>query len=210
MLDLLIAANAKRVAKLPKAARAGLAGALVYLGAVSLVNLAPEKMDYVPVLSNVTPVVAQVSQAGVTRTEVISHAEFTRINQVGVQLEQTFAEIEQNIDDAVNETIAEIDSISVGTSVWVDPQYGQDEVYYTNTIVREGHLQMNHIEYSDGIGGILILDLDGTGQYTAIYDDGTTGSPDNITWVSFRDGTVVISDGDFSASFDNGKEFGFN
>ena len=69
---------------------------------------------------------------------------------------------------------------------------------------------MNHIEYSDGIGGILILSLDGTGQYTAIYDDGTTGPSDNITWVSFRDGTVVISDGDYSASFDNGKEFGFN
>ena len=68
--------------KFPKPVRVALAGLFVYGSAVTVVNLAPEKFDYVPVLSDVTPVVAEVTQVGVTRTEVISHAEFTRINEV--------------------------------------------------------------------------------------------------------------------------------
>lgn len=99
-------------AKFPKPVRGALAALFVYGSAVTVVNLAPEKFDYVPVLSDVTPVVAEVTQAGVTRTEVISHAEFTRINEVQKRVAEVVDELEtelENIATELEESLAQLE-----------------------------------------------------------------------------------------------------
>lgn len=95
-------------AKFPKPVRVALAALCVYGSAVTIVNLAPEQFEYVPVLSDVTPVLAEVTQMGVTRTEVISHAEFTRINEVRENFTAAVDELETELDAA----IAELDQLA--------------------------------------------------------------------------------------------------
>lgn len=90
-------------AKFPKPLRVALAGLFAYGTAVSIVNLAPDKFEYVPVLSDVTPVLAEVTQMGVTRTEVISHAEFTRINEVRENFTAAVEELETELDNVMSE-----------------------------------------------------------------------------------------------------------
>lgn len=99
-------------ANFPKPVRGALAALFVYGSAVTVVNLAPEKFDYVPVLSDVTPVIAEVTQAGVTRTEVISHAEFTRINEVQKRVAEAVDELEtelENIATELEESLAQLE-----------------------------------------------------------------------------------------------------
>ena len=90
-------------AKFPKPVRVALAALCVYGSAVTIVNLAPEKFEYVPVLSDVTPVLAEVTQMGVTRTQVMSHAEFTRINEVREQVLSAVEELETELDNVLSE-----------------------------------------------------------------------------------------------------------
>ncbi len=199
MLDLLIAANAKRIAKLPKVARAGLAGLLVYTSAVGIVNLAPEKMNYVPVLSNITPVLAQVTQAGVTRTELISHTEFTRINAVATHVTETIEQIEEDFDTAINQLdqeLAELSQTSAGYGAWIEDDFN-DEYTYVTTPVTEDYT-INFIEYGDGLEATLVLEEDNTGIYIG------DAKPIIVRWWTNRDGTVVISDDKFQATFSSG------
>ncbi|WNL51015.1 hypothetical protein SCREM2_gp96 [Synechococcus phage S-CREM2] len=90
-------------AKFPKPVRIALAALCVYGGAVTIVNLAPEQFEYVPVLSDVTPVLAEVTQMGVTRTQVVSHAEFTRINEVREQVLSAVEELETELNNVMSE-----------------------------------------------------------------------------------------------------------
>ena len=201
MLDLLIAANAKRIAKLPKVARAGLAGLLVYTSAVGIVNLAPEKMNYVPVLSNITPVLAQVTQAGVTRTELISHTEFTRINAVATHVVETIEQIEENLDTAINQLdqeLAELSQTSAGYGAWYEDNFNDEYTYTTSTSQLESGGIANFIEYSDGLEAILVLEEDNTGIYIG------DSEPIIIRWYAHRNGTIVITDDKFEATFSSG------
>ena len=110
-------------AKFPKPVRVALAALCVYGSAVTIVNLAPEEFKYVPVLSDVTPVLAEVTQMGVTRTQVISHSEFTRINEVrenftaavedlDTHLDNAIAEIEENLAELERELTESVDIIA--------------------------------------------------------------------------------------------------
>ena len=211
MLETLIAVNAKKVANLPKAVRAGLAGLLVYTSAVGVVNLAPEKMNYVPVLSNVTPVLAQVTQAGVTRTELISHTEFTRINETGAQLAQNLEELNNEIETVVEQFDNEIDALvgslnqESGEGVWVEDDFRDEYRYTVESYVTDEGVIINEITYSDGLKGLLILDSDNTGFYSTLPEAGEgEGVVSIVRWFAHRNGTIVITDDKFEASFTEG------
>lgn len=132
--------------KFPKPVRGALAALFVYGSAVTVVNLAPEKFDYVPVLSDLTPVVAEVTQVGVTRTEVISHAEFTRINEVQkrvaeaveeleTELENIATELEENLAQLERELNASVDAIAhpweteENCAQWLGGRFCQEYIY---------------------------------------------------------------------------------
>ncbi|QBP06091.1 hypothetical protein [Synechococcus phage S-B68] len=147
MLEVAVALLSKKVAKLPKAARAALAGTLVYTTAVGIVNIDPKQLQYVPVLSSVTPVLAEVTQGGVTRTELISHAEFTRLNAEGAQLQQVVREIEQELAFPYSGY-----SYTEGRRI--------DFVFDTSAEhMRRG---LNRLTYEDGSVELIMLKPDGT------------------------------------------------
>ena len=160
------------ISNLPKSVRIGLAGAVAYIGAVGLVNLAPEKMNYVPVLSNVTPVAAEVTKGGVTRNEIISHAEFTRINAEGAQVQLAIQEIETAI------ALPFVGYSYVG---------GSYQEFRFDTNLDYNARGLNEITYDDG-----------SKEYIALYDDGTFVSE---VWVdgekSTERGFWEVKDGEY-------------
>jgi len=195
----------------PKAVRIGIAGALVYSTIVGVVNLGPQKVDYVPFFSDITPVLAEVATIAGTRIEVISHSEFTRLNGENTQLLQLSQETESGINNAVSTVISEINSVSVGSGEWHEGGEVDRFSYANNVVVNENDgLKVNHIVYSDGLEGLLILNSERIGLYSTNPKDGGEPVVSEITWWPYRSGTITISGEDFEASFDNGKEFAFN
>ena len=200
MLDLLIAANAKRIAKLPKAARAGLGAGLLYFGFVSIVNLAPGKVQYIPGVSNIIPVAAEVTKGGVTRTEIISHTEFTRINEEGARVQQFVTEFQEDVRDAISEIDAYLDTHQA-TLINSDGSY--DIYNYTVESRKEGTYTIVNITWEDGDSEEIYLFRNNVfvGEYTHDYD----GRVDQMegTWEvdSFGQYTLDYGDANFVIHF---------
>ena len=83
------------------------AAGTIYVSAVSMVNLHPEGFGYVPVLSQATPILAQVTRLGGTRTEIISHADFTSINTQRAAVNEALEEF----NETMSRTIAELEQL---------------------------------------------------------------------------------------------------